>query len=387
MKIAFVGPFALSPKGTVSARALPLALALAGLGHRVRLVYPPWDNPQEEGRREIGGVEVVAVRLTPTLTLPLRLVTAALEFHPQVVHIFKPKGFSGLAGMVARLRVPLVVDMDDWEGRGGWNDRLPYPLWQKLLFAWQERILPPRAGAVTVASRHLATLSWSLGVKPQATFYLPNGIPLAQWEAFGSVSRKGLRERLGLPPGPLMVLYTRFAEFHPRRPLEVLARVRQAHPEAKLLVVGRGLSGEEKAMRQAAEEIGLSRAVIEAGWVERNRVPLYLKAADLALLPMDDDLVNRAKCPAKLVDLMAAGLPIVADAVGEAVEYLQGAGALVRPGDMEAMAARAAELLEAPVQARRLGTAARERVRQSYLWEHLAGTAQQAYEKACGTAP
>lgn len=374
-----VGPFALSPKGTLSARALPLAVALQGRGHHVRVIYPPWDNPQEQGHRLIDGVEMVGVRLSPLLTLPLRLVTAALEFRPHVAHIFKPKGLSGLAGLIASRRMPLVVDMDDWEGRGGWNDRLPYPFWQKVLFAWQERYLPPRAAAITVASRHLATLSWSLGVKPQATFYLPNGISRSRWEQFGSIPKAGLRQQLNLPPGPLLLLYTRFAEFHPRRPLEVLARIRQINSQVKMLVVGTGLRGEEQTMRKEAAALGLSQAIVEAGWLAPDLLPPYLRAADVALLPMDDDLVNRTKCPAKLVDLMAAGLPIVADAVGEALEYLQGTGVLVKPGDVEAMATEAVRLLASPDRARRLGSQARKRIQQRYLWEHLAGIAEQVY--------
>src|SRR5207244_11260871 len=45
MRIAFLAPFGLQPKGTVSARMLPLAHALAGRGHMVRVVIPPWDDP------------------------------------------------------------------------------------------------------------------------------------------------------------------------------------------------------------------------------------------------------------------------------------------------------------------------------------------------------
>lgn len=43
----------------------------------------------------------------------------------------------------------------------------------------------------------------------------------------------------------------------------------------------------------------------------------YFAAADLAICPLEDSLLNRARCPAKLVDLLAAGLAVVADDVGE----------------------------------------------------------------------
>ena len=41
-----------------------------------------------------------------------------------------------------------------------------------------------------------------------------------------------------------------------------------------------------------------------------------LAAADIAINPYRDTLVNRAKCAAKLRDLLAAGVPVVAEAVG-----------------------------------------------------------------------
>ena len=50
MEILFIGPFGLSPKHTVSGRALPLAQALVRQGHRVRLLIPPWDRPEDSGR-------------------------------------------------------------------------------------------------------------------------------------------------------------------------------------------------------------------------------------------------------------------------------------------------------------------------------------------------
>jgi glycosyltransferase involved in cell wall biosynthesis len=109
----------------------------------------------------------------------LALLQATLRQRPDVVHLFKPKGYAGLAALALhhlRPALPLVVDTDDWEGPGGWNDLLPYPSAAKRLFAWQERDLLRRADAITVASRALETLVWSMGIAPERVFYLPNGV-------------------------------------------------------------------------------------------------------------------------------------------------------------------------------------------------------------------
>src|SRR5439155_15018155 len=99
------------------------------------------------------------------------------------------------------------------------------------------------------------------------------------------------------------------------------------------------------------------------GWAQREDLPDLLAAADVALVPMDDTLVNRCRCSVKLLDLMLAGCAIVAEAVGQAKEYLRDdeTGRLVAPGDSNAFADAAIALLQRPSTARRHGRAA-ERV-------------------------
>ena len=73
-----------------------------------------------------------------------------------------------------------------------------------------------------------------------------------------------VRQRLGLD-GPTVLLYTRFVEFPPALIARVFARVRAALPEARLLVVGGGLHGEDDAAADALAQFG--NAVVTAGFV------------------------------------------------------------------------------------------------------------------------
>jgi len=398
MRIALIGPFGLRPKGTMAARALPLAQALAARGHAVTLILPPWNWPEDAGRTwEEGGVLIQNVALPPRLPLAghalltARLVRRALAWQPDVIHCFKPKAYAGLAAWtiyglrrLGRTQARLVVDSDDWEGRGGWNEVEAYSGAQKRFFAWQERWGLTHCDAVTVASRALETLAWSLGVPPDRLFYVPNGFSAGAGDEgrLGQASGQRAREALGLGDGPVLLLYTRFVEFRPDRPIQVLKRVVAAVPTARLLVVGQGLRGEEAHLLQAAQAAGVQDHVIYAGWLTGKALAAAFAAADLALYPYDDTLLNRTKCSAKLIDLMAAGVPVIADAVGQNVEYIVSgqSGVLVPPGDIEAMAAAAVELLCAPPNVRAaLGQAAAQRVRQVFAWERLALEVERAY--------
>jgi glycosyltransferase involved in cell wall biosynthesis len=386
MRIVMIGPFGLRPLGTMSARALPLALALVRRGHQVTVLVPPWQNPEDAGRSwDEGGVTVENIELPPGvpglfhLLTALRLVRRALALRPGVVHLFKPKAYSGLAHwLLARLPLPrrphLVVDTDDWEGPGGWNEIGDYTPAQRRFFAWQERWGLRHAGAVTVVSRTLEGLVWALGVAPQRVFYVPNG--LKDWNLASDIRRPA-----GDASEPVILLYTRFFEFPFSRVIDVLRRVRSDVPDACLLVVGKGLFGEEARLGDLALQAGLADAISYAGWVDIKALPGTFARATVAIYPLDDTLLNRAKGVAKLLDLLAAGVPVVAEAVGQSREFIRHGetGWLVPSGDVAAFAAGVVRLLlDAPLREHLSQAAARD-VRQNLAWDHLAETVERAY--------
>jgi glycosyltransferase involved in cell wall biosynthesis len=107
-----------------------------------------------------------------------------------------------------------------------------------------------------------------------------------------------------------------------------------------------------------------------------------LGAADVALFPYNDTLVNRCKCSAKLIELLAAGVPVVADDVGQNREYIVHGetGVLVPCGEVQAMAGALTALLGDAAGRQRLGGAAARRMASVFAWPTLAERALQAYE-------
>src|SRR5438552_3677625 len=100
MNVAIIAPFALEPKGTVSARMVPLSKSLMSLGHTVTIVVPPWDYPTHSGKRFTrDDVPVINVELSPKIPflwymlLTVSLLRTTISLKPQVVYCFKPKGF------------------------------------------------------------------------------------------------------------------------------------------------------------------------------------------------------------------------------------------------------------------------------------------------------
>lgn len=384
MRIVMVGTFGFHPLKTMRARAFRLARPLAACEHDVALVMPPWHTPEEAGRTWTeDGVLVQYVSLRGgAIGITRALVEATLALRPDVVHCFKPKAYSGLAAWWLwqrhRHHLRLVVDTDDWEGKGGWNDVAPYTPLQKRFFAWQEHWGLAHQHALTVASRTLQSLAWGQGAAHEQVHYLPNG-PGIQPGIPASTNRAAL----GLTGRPVLLLYSRLFEFDAGRLVAILQQVQAALPDLAILAVGAGLYAADAAdLRRRLSEAGLERAFVDVGWVAEAELPALLAAADVGLYLMDDTLLNRTKCPVKLADMLAVGVPVVAEAVGQVPEYVvhRETGLLRASGDVDGLAADLVSLLEDPSLNRRLGQQAAAHIERHFSWERLAAVALEAYQ-------
>lgn len=410
----------------MSMRAAPLARALAAQGHAVTILIPPWDDPERAGQAwEDNGVRIINVSLPPAVPLLFHmlltrsLIQQALALQPDVIHLFKPKAYAGLAHWALwqwrRLgenkpapahtagaknflqrsavsgqrsyfpgrKLKFVLDTDDWEQ--AWNDISPYSTAQKRFFSWQERWGLRHADAITVASRELERL-----VKPYSgatpIFYLPNGYPAGI--DFESLDRNieadevtALRKQWRVGNAPLILLYSRFLEFRLARVVTLVRYVAKHLPQARWLMVGRGLQGEDTRLAVDLQQAGLADYARFVGWLPLEQLPVYFKAADVAVYPYDDTVINRTKCSVKLIDLLAAGVPVVADAVGQNCEYIEPglSGVLVQAEDDAAFGQAVIQLLRNPALARTLGQAAARRIREEFTWQARTRQIEEVY--------
>ena len=273
MRIAMVGPFGLHPNKTMASRALGLARPLVQQGHSAALFMPPWQTPQEADKSwQVDGVSMRYIPLSGGMPgIARRLLRETLAWKPDVVHCFKPKAYSGLVAwwlwQLHRSSVRLVMDTDDWEGWGGWNDLAPYTGLQKRFFAWQEQWGMQHCHTLTVASRTLQSIAWSQGVAPQQVLYLPNGPGIQLQPGFNPVQLSQKKDALKLVGRPVLLVYSRLFEFNVERLVEILTRVRTAVPDLAILFIGAGLYAADAAdLRQKLQSSDLLDAVVDVGW-------------------------------------------------------------------------------------------------------------------------
>lgn len=381
MKIVMVGPFGFEPKKTMRARAFRLARELVKREHTVEIIMPPWHTPDQAGRVwQEAGVAIQYVDLAGGIPRTVQtMLKATLAAQPDVVHCFKPKAHSGLIAewLWRRHRSDLrvVVDTDDWEGWGGWNDLEDYPKVAKHFFAQQERWGMKHCHALTVASRALETLAWGHGVAQEQVVYLPNGMGIDI----------GLSEQTAKSPvhkRPTILLYSRFFEFDVARLTAVLAQTHAQIADLRVLVVGASLKAEDGARwMQLMQDAGIAHIIEDVGWVVEDEVAQVIGSADVGLYLMDDSLLNRTKCPVKLADMAAVGLPVVGESVGQVREYIVHAqtGMLCPTNDIDGLVDAVVSLLQSPEQRARFGTAAQHHITTQFSWATAAERLEQAY--------
>jgi len=385
MRIVYLAPFAFTPKATVSARMLPMAAALARRGHQVTILIPPYDNPAHSGQVwERHGVRLENMSVPARMSgarlywhLARQLAARASQLRPDVLHVFKPVGVSALA--LWRAPWAWALDNDDWEGRGGWADVNPYPLAHKLFLIWQERWALRAAPQVTCASQVLLARTRRLraGKRADAVHLFPNGP--GEWlratVAEAEAGRAALRAQFGWKQ-PVVIYAGNVPLNHD---LDIAVRALRTLPQAHWVIIaaGEGLP----ALRQAVAQAGIADQVAWHDFMAHDQLVARLVAADVAIYPYRDTIINRAKCSGKVIDYMACGKPMVVSNVGMNRVYLEHehSALLTPPGDSEAFQAALARLLREPDFASRLGQAAQQRLWESFGWEARVAALEQVY--------
>jgi glycosyltransferase involved in cell wall biosynthesis len=145
---------------------------------------------------------------------------------------------------------------------------------------------------------------------------------------------------------------------------------------AELWIVGRPLGMPVEGLGDlAARAAGTVRFVPR--FVSDQELPAYFRRADLVVLPHRD-----AEQSGVLYAALAFGKPIVMSDVGGFAEVAEtGAGALVPPGDPDALAERLAALLADPGERERLGAAAAAAAAGPYSWERVAAETMSLYSE------
>ncbi len=337
--------------GGVSVRANELLPALRDRGHELRVIASH-HGPGLPDREVVDGIPVHRFRFWQTLDgadieslLRIRSAIERLkaEHRPDLVHIdfVGPATFFHLQTR-AETSVPTLVTMQ--------QDGALRTSVEDSLLARVFRI----ADRVAFCSEHL---------RQAVTERLP------ELKARSVVIHNAVKIAEGLPAplptaSPVLVSAGRLERDKGfDLALRAMGRVRNTHPDARLLLAGDG--GERERLEELARDLDLGDRVRFLGRIPRADVMRRLEAATAVIVPSRKEAFGLTALEAS-----AAGRPVVATRVGGLPEVVTDGetGILVEPDDPDSLAAGVTRLLENPETARRMGGAARRRAEERFEW-------------------
>jgi glycosyltransferase involved in cell wall biosynthesis len=154
--------------------------------------------------------------------------------------------------------------------------------------------------------------------------------------------------------------------------IDAAVPVLRRYPDAEFWIVGGGDRFDE--ITALARARGIDARTRFFG--HRDDVPRLLAESDIFVLPSRSEAM-----PNGVIEAMAAGMPIVATAVGGIPEVLRDGhtGLLVPSNDPGALAAALGELMDAPARAAALGAAARSAVERQFSFDRMVKEFERIY--------
>ncbi len=329
--------------------AIRLAAEQRRLGHDAQVLGLA-GGPLLERCREHG----VPVHVLNARGILLRL-HAFLYFvrkHPDVVNGHNPSAY-GLARMCRVAGRPtLVMTIHGAASRS-----------YRRLLAW------PQVDMVIAvsAAAHEAFVGMHPGFPSERLIIIENGVPLPD------LSSAQQADSTSTHAGPILLSVARLDPIKDFPTLlHAVALIAPAISGLQLLVAGDG--PERSRLEQLAAELHLSGTVTFLGF--RSDVGRLLADADVFVLSSHSEGM-----PLSILEAMAAGLPVVASAVGGTPELVLDAitGLLVPSGDPFALATALDRLCRSPALRNKMGQAARARVAEHFSLDRMARRYLESY--------
>jgi glycosyltransferase involved in cell wall biosynthesis len=190
---------------------------------------------------------------------------------------------------------------------------------------------------------------------------------------------KDARVSLGIPVNVPVACFVGFVQYDLELVIRAFAHARHAVPDARLVLAG----PHNPAAQRLAHSFGIRDHVVDLGLRPFSEMGRVMGAADLLLLPVSDNLMNRARGPIKLGDYLAAGRAVLTNPVGDLVDVFRNDEIGAMTGDSpERYGDAMARLLSDRAHCQSLGKRAREVAEQKYAWKYYAPQVEAVYDRA-----
>jgi glycosyltransferase involved in cell wall biosynthesis len=362
-------------------RILELGRGLQRHGHRVTLCHlPRREKPKHPPLRQAQPDDPPVYELLPrqqnfvhNFNLLYRLAQDC-----DVVHLQKCFAAAALPVLwVCRLQnKPLHYDWDDNET--AISRKVEKRFLSRLQLSLYEMELPHFADSLSYSSKAIQELALRRGFPEAQMWHIPVGADVTRF--YPGDAEPGITDEFQLIPHTITVLYIGQLEgaAHARQLVEAAPLVVKNVPNVQFVIAGGGEQLED--LREAARRSPARDLLRIPGYVQADKIPALVRAADICVACFDNTEASRAKSPLKVAEYLASGRAIVASRVGDVPWMVHDCGITIKPDSVEELAQGIIAYAHDEQRRFRDGQKARKRAEELFTWERGVQTLLEAYQ-------
>ncbi|BAJ50132.1 conserved hypothetical protein [Candidatus Caldarchaeum subterraneum] len=231
------------------------------------------------------------------------------------------------------LHSPVVLDVDD--------PKVVLPVDElakqsKLSLVNEMRMLmDKRVRKIVVTTEIIRRKFVKLGVDEEKIEVIPNGVD------------SELFKPSPLPDEPVVLYYGTFQPHRANLLIKVVEKITSIRSDVRFLLIGDVPKPMVDTLRRMAGE-----KVELPGFIPRDKLPPFIQRSKICIFTQDRSLGGRH--PAKLLDYMASGRPVVTTNVDESFPIRESGAGLITPVDADKMAEAVVKLLDDDALARQM---------------------------------
>ena len=298
------------------------------------------------------------------------------SINPEVIMLNYPSAYTGLVGFSIGkiLSRRVVADFNDMIAEytislldngikcSGKKVNISKDMVSKILTMIQDYIVS-RADAVTAVTTQIIEYCRQRRIR-QDVCLIPDGVDASMFDPTkdsGDTARR-IRSKYGIKEHEKIVVYTGRLEEWAGVNIVLSCAERLKDSGIRFLLIG---EGSQRAKTHQAN-------VIFSGRIPYEQVPSYLAAADLVLVPMEQNTIGNSASPLKLFEAMAMNKAIIASNTRGIREVMtNNVEGVLLPQDEKVWAVAIRQILEDSDKASALGKRARDRIRAEFDWKVL----------------